>query len=188
MPGLADWAGDGRAERSDREARSLWADAHDRYAREIRFFLAARVASPDDVEDLLQDVFMCLFTQGRPPENVRAYLYTAARRCLHTYWRRQEARSAAAQSLSVRPEGMIAIVRTASLDPVHRFTMQERAQRVDRAISELTPALAEIVRWRIVEALSIDEAARRARCSTAAAKKRLGRAKQCLKRLCQDLR
>lgn len=70
------------------------ADLFGRYQSDVLAFLRNRVATPEQAEDLLQQVFLRMLERAdlASLENERAYLFTVARRVLADFYRYQESR------------------------------------------------------------------------------------------------
>jgi len=80
-----------------RNVQQIWTE----YGNMLRRFLAKRVASPEDAEDLLQDILLKThqyLKTHREPEKMQAWLFQVARNTLTDYYR---ARSSGATQLKL---------------------------------------------------------------------------------------
>ncbi len=178
-------SGGGQAGREAPE-EGYWAEIYERYHREVRARFVGRVRCSHDVDDLVQNVFASLITQGRVPRSPQAYVHTLARHQLWTYWRRHRRTDLVIERVVTtrRDEGQADALRGEfQLDPPAYMQRMENVQIVHKMVERLSPALARTVRLRFVEGLSPAEAAARIGCSREAMKKNLTRAKRALAEL-----
>jgi RNA polymerase sigma factor (sigma-70 family) len=149
---------------------------------QVRRYFAGHVECPQDVEDLVQTVFLNLMANSGDLTNPRRYVQAVARHQLYAYWRHKRAGLDIERILSVRSDncGADATADDPDSNPLEELSHKEMQQLVGSLISHLSPALAEALRLRFLNDLRPEEAARRAGCSREALKKRLKRAKCCL--------
>lgn len=146
--------------------RSLW----DRNHGAVRSYLARRCSEPDD---LLVEVFTVAYRRladvpSSSPQD-RWWLYATARRVLANHRRASRRRSALLERIT-RLDPPSHVIDTDPADP--------RAAAVAASLASLSPLDREIVLLNAWEGLSAPEAAVVLGVSTAAAMKRLQRAKQ----------
>jgi RNA polymerase sigma-70 factor (ECF subfamily) len=113
-----------------------------RYHPELYAFAMRRLGAPDDVDDLLQDVFLAVWRQRErlaPDSSLRAYLYRAVRNGILN--RRRDA-GRAAQLLSETAD--VAGVTDAEADVSEMMEHTELRRAVDRAIAQLPDRCREV--------------------------------------------
>lgn len=106
-------------------------DAYDRYQRDIHGYLRAATRDPDAAEDLTQETFVRLFRElqaGRPPDNLRAWLYTVATNLVTSRGRRM--------AVAERFKAVLAL-RGAADGPEQETVRSERQDTVQRALARL---------------------------------------------------
>jgi DNA-directed RNA polymerase specialized sigma24 family protein len=140
--------------------QQYWMEFYQEYHEEVARYFARHVKCPQDVEDLVQMVFL---------------------RQLYAYWRRKKT-SLPASIASAPVEDYAASVMEADWDsdPLEQLSSREMQEVMASLMTCLSPVLAEALQLRFVHGLPLDEAAVRAGCSREALKKRLLRAKQSL--------
>lgn len=76
------------------DARSRWANIVRRFGPPLRGYFANRVRNPDDIEDLVQAVFLQLLQRadGGPIEHVQQYIFQVANNVLRDQGRRRKVR------------------------------------------------------------------------------------------------
>jgi RNA polymerase sigma factor (sigma-70 family) len=153
----------------------------------VRDFFAGYIKCPQDVEDLVQDVFARLIQQGHIPQGPRVYIRVAAKNRLRSYWRSKKMHLFAERKMSVHWDGTTPISAVAELNcsPFDQLSAAELKHRIAHAIGELPKRSIEILRLRIKQGLSFDEIAQTIHCSRDTAKKRLQRAKRRLWESCR---
>jgi RNA polymerase sigma factor (sigma-70 family) len=149
------------------------------YYEQVRRYFARHVDCPQDVDDLVQTVFLNLMANTGAVRNPRRYVQAAARHQLYAYWRQKRARLDIEQTVSAG-EGGYAADGEQDWDPLELLSGKEMRQVVDSMMARLSPTLAEALRLRFVHGLPPDEAAAQAGCSREALKKRVKRARHSL--------
>jgi RNA polymerase sigma factor (sigma-70 family) len=109
---------------------------------------------PEDAEDVAQTVFLRLFQQQIPPEvqkNLKAYLYRAAFNTALTVLRSRRRRRVSTQDVETLPVAEV-VQAPGSLEELH--------QKLDEAITHLTPQSAQILILRYVHGCDLVEIAK----------------------------
>lgn len=151
-----------------------WAGLHREYYPQIRSWFAARVAREQDADDLAEEVLTRL-ARGRTPDDLKAYLTTAAANALARYCR---LRARERDFLRTLLEGNTRVDQTHGCEPKDPSEEEESSEKratVEKVLGTLPPGEAELLRLRFMDGLRMAEAARRVGCSRAAAYKRLQR-------------
>jgi RNA polymerase sigma-70 factor (ECF subfamily) len=139
----------------------------------LTYFLRRRLADPQELEDVYQEVFMAIFEarhtydSGRPFE---PWLFAIARNIAVDYSRRRWKRSHWEELVAEPPEQPAETTMTA-------------APELSAALAELPPDQREAFSMLKLDGLSVEAAAARAGVSVGALKVRAHRAYQSLKRL-----
>lgn len=71
----------------DEVTQTLWIDLHDRLYK----FIFSRVHDPDDVDDILQDVFLKIHTRLatiRDTSRIESWVFQITRNCIHDHYRK----------------------------------------------------------------------------------------------------
>jgi RNA polymerase sigma-70 factor (ECF subfamily) len=113
------------------DASLVVVEAYDTWQRDIHAFLRAATRDSETAEDLTQETFIRLLREvraGRPPENVRAWLYTVAANLVTSRGRRM--------AVAERFKAIIAI-RGAAEGPEHDTLRDERRVLVHRGLERL---------------------------------------------------
>ncbi|MEO1524349.1 MAG: sigma-70 family RNA polymerase sigma factor [Planctomycetota bacterium] len=121
----------------------------------LRSFLTAKLPQAADVEDCLQTVILAAL-ESRPqiPESARrAWLFRVASNEAALYWRKKKTTDRVLEKHG--QYHVTADERTAA----NTFETKETADRIQRAISELSPDVQRIVRMRIQENLTFQQIA-----------------------------
>ena len=164
--------------------RDGFAQAYDRHARSILFFLARRTCDPETAMDLAAETFAQAFEsrrrfRGKTDEDAAAWLFAIARNVLSRYVRRGTAERRALTRLglevpSLEPEDLGRVVELAGLD--------ELRGAVARELGALTHEHREALQLRVVEQLAYDDIAERLAISEPAARARVSRARRTIGR------
>ncbi len=88
------------------ETEVLWSELHTR----LLSFLRRRVATPEDAEDLLQDVFTRIHENAptlREVESVTGWVYRTAANAVTDYYRRRGAFARATEALAAEPAAVL---------------------------------------------------------------------------------
>lgn len=148
---------------------------------QIKHYIASRINSVADAEDLTQDVFV-EFYRSNDYQNPETYLFGIARNTIHRYHRKK------ANSLETIPLEFINKV-TASYqirkiqDSLRQILPKERKRIIQHVLGLLPPKAQEAVRLRFVEGLAPKEAAQKARCPVHTFCQRLHDAKNTIQKL-----
>ena len=136
-------------------------------------YFGQRLTDRQEADDLAQQVFEEL-THGPTPENPRAYFRAVARNVLARHLRRKEKELRVLRELS----------QLAAPDPlyVEGPSETEREDVLKDMAAALAPERMDLLKWRYLEELSIEEIADRLGCSEPAVHKRLQRIIQFLRR------
>ena len=164
-----------------RERQELRDRLYPEYYHMVRRYFAAHLNCTQDVEDLTQNVFARLFRCKRTPEDPRTYILAVARNELRSYWhegRRENEQVAAMATVLCRERSTEKLA--LDLDPFSHLQRVEEHQMIEEAIRRLPPALACVLRMRIMNGLSLTETAQKIGCSYDVVKKRLQRARRLL--------
>ena len=163
-----------------------WAHLYARYGDEVRNFFVIQTGCPHDAEDLAHDVFVGLLRRGNLPENVRAYIHTAAKNRLRRYWR--EKRRGVEVTQEETPGNVTGRCSEAPTgyeqDPFEQLVHSETSTLVAYVLSQIPSTLAQAITLRFIVGLSLDEASRKLGCTQSALKKRLQRAKRLVAQSC----
>lgn len=142
------------------------------HGERLRRFLAARLRSArHDVPDLVQEVYLRLLRVARPESirNPEAYLFTIASHVLHQYALRQ---ATVPEAVDVAD----AIIPQEDMDPPSQAELQQRMEKLDRALSQLSyKAQAALILYRR-DGFSLEEVATELGISLAMVKKYLVKA------------
>ena len=153
---------------------TAWAGLYAAHYSQIRSWLAARVASAQDADDVAEEVVVRL-ARGAPPDDLNAYISAATANALARYRRRKAKERDFLQRLlqdGVRADEMPGCE---PKDLSDEGESSEIRAKVENILSTLPPGEAELLRLRFLDGLSVAAAARRAGCSKKAAYKRLER-------------
>jgi RNA polymerase sigma factor (sigma-70 family) len=122
------------ANRPSPDPRSVLEAAYDAHQREIYSFALRSTRDPDAAEDIAQEAFVRLLrelTEGRPPDNVRAWLYRVASNLAINAARRTSALDRV-RHIVARPEATIE-------SPERSAVQRERDRAVEAALRRLSP-------------------------------------------------
>lgn len=121
-------------------------------------FLAMRVPSGDDAEDLAQQVFIRFYNnlqnwedQGYSP---MAYIFTVARSVVADYWRRNKNRPIE------NSEEVLPLLEDSASGPAANVQSDETVAEIVRAISRLPENYQEVISLRLIKGLSNPEIAK----------------------------
>lgn len=113
------------------DAGTFVVDAYDAFQRDIHAFLRGATRDAETAEDLTQETFMRLLREcraGRPPDNVRAWLYAVAANLVTSRGRRIAVAERFKAILADRGVGE---------DPAHDLVRSERRALVQRGLDQL---------------------------------------------------
>lgn len=140
----------------------------------------------EDAEDALQDAFLNAYMalgkfEGRA--KFSSWLTQIATNSALMILRKRRVRGDRSSGQTFESSDDIVVdVQDAALNPEQIFDQRQRCAAVLRAIQRLDPKLQMLIRMRVVEECSLNEAARTLNASAAAAKSRLHRARRLLRR------
>jgi len=163
-----------------------WGKLYEQCHDKVKRYLARRVKSPHDVEDLLQDVFASLITRGGRLRRPEVYVYAAVKHRLSFYWRRKDADIELTVSFCRDEFSGRRPCCDYGSDPAGQLSKKEMRQAVISMVKRLPPASGEALRLRFIEGMPPRQAAACAGCSYEALKKRLAYARRFLVQLCQE--
>lgn len=149
--------------------QTAWAQ----HAAELRAWLLHHLRQPQDVDDLMQDLFLKVLRQGEQfcsVHHTRAWLFQVARHALADHFREPSMRLEWCDGLDELPAPVDLP------DPIDQLAMC-----LPRALSELHPADREAIVFCDIEGQSQAEYAARVGLGLSAAKSRLQRARQRLR-------
>jgi RNA polymerase sigma-70 factor (ECF subfamily) len=155
------------------------------YYPPIRRYVASRIGSVADTDDLAQSVFLefCETNcSGKAYRNVEGYLFGIARNLIRQYWRakRKEPRTCCISRGSSIPAHGVAERQQESAE---RISLQQLVRVIEDAGSELTPKLRQALELRFLDGHKPREAAQEAGCSVWTFYKRLDKAAKVLERV-----
>lgn len=159
-----------RCQTGDREA---FADLVGLYGTKLRYYLAKLLGDPAAAEDAAQEVWFDVF-KGLPrlaaPAAFPAWLYRIAR-------------ARAYQTLRQRPEPCVALGEVEPADPASDAGdfSPEDAERVHRALDQLSPEHREALVLRFLEGLSYEDIAAVVGCELGTVRSRIHYAKRALR-------
>lgn len=157
-----------------REAEQ-WENVARRYTSVLRGFFAKRVHEQDDVEDLVQDVFIRLIQRasGHPIERVEQYIFQTAANVLRDRGRRRAVRHQ--ESHESYDEAVHEPPHT-EFSPERVLMGRESVDRVAAALKDLPERTRDIFILRALEQHKYCEIARMLRISTRATEKHMAKA------------
>lgn len=151
------------------------------YYPQIKRYIAPRINSSTDAEDLAQDVFI-EFWKGNSPQDPKTYIFAIARKIVAQYCRNKKKQP---QTVQISLVGEIAASRglRQSQNMVKQISLRELTKIIEEAAVQLPPKAYEAIKLRFIEGLCSKEAAQRAGCSIDAFWKRLQRAGRMLRQI-----
>jgi RNA polymerase sigma-70 factor (ECF subfamily) len=169
---------------NDKEINALGV-LYAKYYERLKRYIAQRIHSVTDAEDLAQEVFILLWETKAHYEikgSVEAYLFTVARNAIALYQRKRKN-----QQRDV-PIGSIAEVaddQRAQQDQksAGRVSQQQHQKTTQDMSVRLSPKAYEAIRLRFFEGLSVKESAQKAGCSVKAFYSRQERSLKDLKQM-----
>ena len=161
-----------RAQAGDEAA---FAELVERYSPRLRYFLRKLLASADQAEDALQDIWLDVFRHLPrlvEPQALRAWLYRIARD--RAFARLRKVRR------TTEPLDGANVVDPAAAEE-NDFSLEDAA-RIHSALDELPPEQREVLVLRFLEEMSYEEIARVVGCQLGTVRSRIHYGKQALKR------
>jgi DNA-directed RNA polymerase specialized sigma24 family protein len=141
--------------------QQYWMEFYKKYHEEVACYFARHVRCPQDVEDLVQMVFLRLMGHRGDLRNPRGYLHIVARHQLYAHWRRKKTSLPAASMVSVPAIVLLTGLRTdggvqSGPTPPRRL-VRARACRVGGQVSSgfMGRPLLSMRAWVIVMASSL---------------------------------
>lgn len=132
------------------------------YYSGIKRYIASRIKSPDDAEDVTQHVFLEFYqnnNRGDNLQNPKAYLFGIARKLISRYYS-QRNKESGLQQIDTKVTDKL------SYDNYRKDSKtRELIEDIDNTISQLPPKAREAVELRLIDDLSYKEAAHKANCS-----------------------
>ena len=153
---------------------------HSVYYSRIKRYIASRVDLIEDVEDLAQSVFFELCkvdSTYKECQNAEAYLLGIAKKLIAIYYRSQ---SRQVKIIPIESVDEIA----ADIQAVKKIS-QQGLRDIKNLIARLPPKTQEAISLRLIEGLSMKEAAKRTGCSIHTFCQRIYEAKRIIKKLKQ---
>lgn len=148
------------------------------YYPRIKRYIASRIKSIPDAEDLAQDMFFG-FCEGKGcydgQRDAEAYLFGVARIIIANYHRNKKK-----QPQTIRIDSVGEIVADCDVQQHWPVSLQELKEFLEDATGQLPPKAREAARLKLGEGLTSKEAAKRAGCSTDAFYKRFDAALKAL--------
>ncbi|MHC4478397.1 MAG: RNA polymerase sigma factor [Planctomycetota bacterium] len=175
-------------QQKDRRSLSL---LYAKYYTRLRRYVASRINSPAEAEDLAQNVFVELYEsdgRGHPEDfhNAEAYLFGIARNLI-----RQHYHSAAKCPRPLDTPALEAIAadrRRAMHQPATPAECDDTQDLILKALNRLAPAARQALRLAIIDELPPDQAAPKANCSLNAFYQRLHVVRKTLRQLLAEQR
>ena len=143
--------------------RQALARLHNTYYPHIKRYVASRINSNPDIEDLVQNVFLELCQSNgnyKGHQNAEAYLIGIAKNLIALYYRNQSR-----QIKTISIESVADIAADFQRKPTEQISQQELRDIKD-LIARLPPKTHKAIRLRLIEGFSIKETAERIGCST----------------------
>ena len=167
-------------ERESAPQPEYWAEIYLAYHEELRHYFAKYVKSPQDVDDLVQSVFVRLIAHNCTLQYPRVYVHVVARHVMCSYWQRKKQSELIERAVSSSCDDRDKDTTRCDLEsnPLRQLAKGETQVIVGSMMAGLSPVLAEALRLRFMNELQPGEAAAQAGCSRETLKKRLRRAKQ----------
>ena len=123
------------------------------YQTDEAAFAAGYLATADDAEDVVQEVFARVLAADTVPEDFRAWVYRLTRnRCLN--WRRDAGRRKDAAPMATGFDAALA-----ASGPLTRLVKDERRERLVEELARLPAELREVLMLRYVDGLGRGEIA-----------------------------
>lgn len=131
---------------------------------EIKSYIASRIENPDDVEDLLQQVFLEFFrseSKGLNIDNPKFYLFGIAKKIIIGYLR-QKYKTPKTIELDAETTNKISYNKYCAKK---HFRVEDLHEKINELVSNLPSKAKEAVKLRLIENLSYKEASQKANCS-----------------------
>ena len=125
----------------------------DKYRNQLVNHAFYRLGNLEDAEDIVQDVFVKIYTQklSLEPENPSSYLYKMTMNACLDFMRKQKSKLRMLQHVeSENPSGP-------ENEAIKHLEMEDEFIRMNKMLKILPEEQAEIVRFRIIDGLSFKE-------------------------------
>lgn len=155
-------------------------ELHSKYYRKIKRYIASRISSIADAEDLTQNVFFELCKSNgtdKGHQNAEAYLLGVAKKLIALYHRNRDK-----QIRTISINSMDEITADIQRKPSEQISQQKLRELKD-TIARLPPKTQEAISLRLIEGISIQEAAKRTGCSIHTFCQRIYQAKKIIEEL-----
>jgi RNA polymerase sigma-70 factor (ECF subfamily) len=154
---------------NDKETNALGV-LYAKYYERLKRYIAQRIHSVIEAEDLAQEVFIRLWetrAHYEIKESVEAYLFTVARNAIALYLRQKKNHE---QSVPMDSIAEVATDRSIKRDQksAGRILHHQLQKTVQDMTVRLSPKAYEAIKLRFIEGLSVKEAAQKAGCSVKA--------------------
>lgn len=161
------------------------ADLHQRLYPKIRAFIASRIGSSDDAEDLAQDVFVELYKSNGwydRAKDIEKYILGVARNLIRQYYKK---RAKSIKTIPIEEIGPLSseMAREQHLEPANKIEKQELIKTIEEILEKLPPKAQQALTLHFIDGLSSKEAARKAGCSANTFYQRIHFAVKVLKKL-----
>jgi RNA polymerase sigma-70 factor (ECF subfamily) len=159
--------------KSDPEKHAFVAELASEHGRRLRRYLARRLRNRADVPDVAQEVYLRLLRVERPSEirSPEAYLFTVATNLVYEHTVRESATPA-----SIELEDATAELASPEPDPTDRVAVQQRFDKLERAVGRLSPRMRTTLLLHRRDGFSLDEIGAQLGISRNVAKKYLAKA------------
>jgi len=171
-----------------RQDRKAVAVLHAKYYVHMKRYIASRISSIADADDLAQNVFVELCKgngryDGRG--SVERYLFGITKNAIRKYHRERTSSIKTIPVDSVNDIGVKDVQQCRG--PVGQIEAQELKKAIEEAVAKLPPKARQAIKLRFIDGLSSKEGARNAGCSVNTFYKRLHMAVKALRKL-KDVR
>ncbi len=138
----------------DRNAEGAFEELHAAYLPLIRSFFLNKGFAPDEVPDLVQELFLMVFKSlptFRGKSSFRSWLFAVASHHCRDRWKssKRAKRQGYEQSLDGPDHGLDETLRSQSPGPDELLVERERAEKLDMAIAQLPERARECARLRL---------------------------------------
>ncbi len=160
--------------------KSAFAEIYARYASQLTAFTASRLYKLDDARDLIQDLFVKIWTQRHTHEidrNLKAFLFSVTRRRIVDQIRKNIHHEAYAHSIQQLEKAYGAFTE-------EQLMAKELEKHIQNSLEELTPGVRKVYKMSREADMSIEQIARQLQVSPQTVKNQLSSA---LKHLRQAL-
>jgi RNA polymerase sigma-70 factor (ECF subfamily) len=167
----------------------LFGDLVLRYHRPLYYYIAKRIAQPDEAEDIVQQAFVMAFRRLETYEigrSFRRWLWGIARNCCHRYWRRQQRQSQLNSRLLDMKRAELSL-RQLEAEEDGQEQDADRMRALEQCIGTLSDRQRDLLDMRYAQGLSLARVAEILNKSSGAVQQLLFRLRQRL-RDCVDLR